>query len=167
MNFRKALLPLLITYAAVTASSSQAITVFKVGDIEGGFPGVPEYNGWSVADTLTGNFSENQCGAIMLEKEADKASVKYIEAAVLGTVFPKVEIHDLRNFEGGFEPETIIEIANAKISNVEAAKQEGEPLREIVSIQPLDMKIQFRLYDLDGNPVGNVETTVSCGYKVK
>ncbi len=166
MNFGKTLGSLLCTYLLFLSLSSQALTLFKVGDIEGGYQG-PNYDGWSIAKGLTGNFSEGECDQLMLEKEVDKASVKYIEAAVFGTVFEKVEIYDLREFSGALKPETIIEIANAKISQVKANKPEGEPLGEIISIEPVDMRIEFRAYDRDGNPQGNVATTINCGYKAK
>lgn len=128
---------------------------------------MPPYNGWSLADGLTGNFSRDQCGAIILQKKLDKASVKYIEAAVFGTVYPRVEIHDLRKFDAQFEPETIIEIKDAQILKVEAIKEEGDALREIVIIQPMEMKIQYRVYDDNGNRLGNVETILNCSYKAK
>ncbi len=137
---------LFLTVLTVAVTEAQS-SYLKFDGIEGEAT-ERAYLGWSELTAFSQGFSSSEAVAgatrrrarVNVEdftciKELDKASPKLAEAALKGTVFPKVEIHLTRVFTGkGKQAYYTYELKNARISSYNINATGNEASVEEISI---------------------------------
>jgi type VI protein secretion system component Hcp len=152
---------LFILTGASVALASPAV-VLKVEGVEGA-SNQKGYRGWSDANSFSGNFSAGACGEIVVYKEFDMASVKFIEGAFNGQRYSSIMLANTSITKSGQAYESVrVTISNARIQKVEAVG-EGPASSEKITIAGETIEFMYTEVDSDGNARGNVGTTIYCG----
>ena len=155
-----------ICFLGVTATSYPADLFIMADGIDGGSTD-EDHLKWSEAKALSGNVSRGNCGNFVVEKNLDKASLKFIEKSFAGEVIPEIVIENVETFGDGVRGTTEqISIFNALIKRVQTTKADG-PLSESLTIVGDSVRLKFTEYSADGRKLGNVETEFGCNNKRK
>ena len=159
---------ILILMGLFYTSSVSAQVYVKFGDIKGdvrdkGHDEWTECNSiqFGVAnpkDMGTGSVrqrSQAQMSEVVLSKLFDKSSVKLMEAATLGTVFPTVEIHLVRNSRSGMTTYLTVKLTNAALSSYNISSG-GQRPEESVAVAYEEIEFTHSLIDENGREAGKI-----------
>jgi type VI secretion system secreted protein Hcp len=166
----KNLISILFLTALTVAITEAQSSYLKFEEIEGEVT-EPAYRGWSELVAFSQGYSSSAAVAgatrrrarmnvedLTCVKALDKSSPKLAEAALKGTVFPKVDIHMTRSFSGkGKQAYYIYELKNARISSYNISSSGSEMPVEEITISFSEIKVTYTEYDSRGNKKGNVE----------